>query len=1197
MNKLVSLFFLVSVTLGLTSLPSTVTAQEQKITLNVRHVKLVTVLEEIQKQNGINFIYNEKIISEVNDITLDVKDAPIDTVMTRVLKGTNLQYEIHEKIIVITEKTVQKQVSRKISGVVRDEKGEPLPGVTVLIKGTTVGNATDIDGRFSINVPGGVTQLLFSFIGMETLEMDIPKDSQELNITMKTKSDELDEIVVTGFQVTTKRQATGSVAVVPMEVFANKANPSIDNLLQGQVAGVSVMAISGRPGETSRIRIRGTNTLSGDAEPLWVIDGVPMQWNFPTNKTSQIKTGDFNDIFVNGIGGVNPNDIENITILKDASATAIYGSRAAGGVIVVTTKKGKIGKMQVNYAANISVGLKPQHDPNLMNAPEKLAWEQELWDEFAAERFNSGEQRYPVVGIVGMLRAGKLGKNNKYWDEEGFEPMSKEEQDAYIAELGKHSTDWFNELFRNSVSTSHHLSLSGGAPKVAYYASLGYTKDNGLVKKTGYDRYTLNTKLSLTPSERLKMEIGLDLSQQKYKGYSGTVDLFRYAYFANPYESPYNEDGSYRADFTYGNLSKINGRDWNNLPPNGLNVLRELNETSSEANNFATTVRFNLEYTIIEGLKFNGLFSYGFANYKTDNINGPDTYAAYNDRLSFDQSKKDKTYGSIYQTSANNTNYSARGYLSYTARLGINHQLVAFGGAEIRGDLAKSIFEKRYGYDPVTGNSSIPLPSKPVTGDKIDYSQMEIFAQIVDGLSGQTEEENRFASFFASLDYNFKQKYVTSFSFRTDGSNNFGNDQQFNPTWSLGFAWHLGEENFMQSLRPIVSRMTLRVAGGYTGNISKTYSPRLIMSYDKEYRKYGNEMLRMGRVANAPNPNLRWEKTRDIKAALDFGLLDDRITGLVEGYYRKSKDVVTAVRVLSSTGFTQQGYNTSVIENKGLEATLNFLIMDTKDVKVRLSGNIAWNRNKVLDYKSPNGYVDGNLCEGFPLNSIFVGKVEEIDPETGLYIFKLRPDAIINKGSDLHDADNYLFYAGTKNAPYTGGFNLRCAYKNLSLSIGGTFVLDAKIREDLKSPASYQALTGSGESQQTYYNDLYRNHLNVKKDATNRWTKTNRTGVKYPRIIDYHGEPLNLNYYNVTDTEVTRGVYLENVAFARIRDITLGYTLPENVTRKLRISSLSFALTLNNFFTFTNYSGIDPETPTTTYPLTRSVTFGLNLGF
>lgn len=1173
----------------------------EKVTLKVTNEKLVKVLEEIKKQSGYNFIYNEKFVKDVGGISVDVKEVSLDSVMKEVLKGTDLRYRIQDQIILL-EKAPQEGSSQKfkvVKGQVKDEDGNLLPGVTVMIKGTVIGVSTNGSGNFTLNMPEEYHVLQFSFVGMETQDVKLTGQETSVNVVLKMSVGQLDEVVVsTGYSQTTQKRTTGSVAVVGKEVFENKVPTSIDQLLQGQVAGVSIVAKSGRPGESAKIRIRGTNTITGDAEPLWVIDGVPLQRNIPKVKGGQIKAGDFNDIFANGIAGINPNDIENITILKDASAAAIYGSRAAGGVIVVTTKRGKAGKIAINYSANFSMVTKPQRDGNLMNSKEKLAWEQELWNEFSAEKFAGKEDRYPVVGIIGMLRANKLGKDGKVWTDEGFESMSAAEQDAYIADLSKTTTNWFDELFRTSFSMNHYLSLSGGSEIATYYLSFGYSKDNGILKKSSYDRYNVSTKVNLKPYDRVSVDFGVDLSQQKSDGSSLNVNPFQYAYFANPYEKPYNADGSYRPDYTYFNLNQINGGQEAILPANGYNIMREINETSNVTEDVSVNLMLNLNYTISSKFRFSGLVSYNFITNKSDNINGIDTYAAFKDKPSeLDDWNSRRSYGSIAQASADNSNYSVRGQINYSDIFYSIHRLSILAGTELRGSKAKEIHMKRYGYDPVTGNASTPVPERK--GDQVDYGKLISMSNLIDGLSGQSIEETRFASFYASLDYSLYDKYIAGLSFRTDGSNNFGSEQQFNPTWSLGLAWHIGDELFMERLRPVLSRLKLSLAMGHTGNVNKSEKPELIMYYSSSYRKTDVDNLRIGEVRKSPNPNLRWEKTKDMKVALDFGLFDNRINGLFEAYYRLSTDLVTAVDVPYTTGFYGQGYNTSRVENKGVEATLQAMVLKYKDFKFNASVNIAWNSNVLKRYTSPISFQTRNLV-GYPLDAIFSGKPTGINPANGLYKYKLRPDADILKAEDLTNADNYMFYRGTSTAPVTGGFNFNFSYKTVTLSVGGAYSLGGKVVNEITSPVSYNTLGGrgnSGEKIPTSENDLYVNHLNVRKDVINRWTAERTTGVEYPRIIDTYGKPIGLDRVYPTLSTLTRASMLENISFLRVKNVSLSYGLPLETVRKMGVSSLSFSFILTNLFTITNYSGIDPETPGATYPLARSCSFGLSLGF
>ena len=1077
-----------------------------------------------------------------------------------------------------------------IKGKVVDQDSLPLPGVTVLLKGTHIGTATDNSGRFSISVPdneGAV--LVFSFIGMESVEEEISNPRQALLVVMKETTASLSEVVKTGYYSTTKRRASGSIAVVTSESLENRIPTTIDNLLQGMVAGVAVTN-TGRPGASSKIKIRGTNSIDGSTEPLWVVDGVPLQDELPEIDAEEVNSGNFNEIFMNGVAGINPSDIEDITILKDAAASAIYGSRAAGGVIVITTKQGKAGKTRVNYSARFGVGLQPQRDNNLMNSAEKLDWEEELWQEFGAANLAAGAAHVPVVGIVGMLHTDRIGKNGTLWtDTENFEAMSETEKATYLNELRSHSTDWFREIFQNSFSMTHHLSFSGGSQTATYYASLGYSTEEGLLKQDRFDRYTVNAKVNLSPSRHIKWGVSLSVSNLVSQGPATTVDPYTYAYFANPYERPYNEDGSYRADMTYFNLNNINeGEDYlaSHLPPQGFNILRELEETEGDSKKFSATGQATLTLDITGGLQFSGLMSYTFTNTRDKTVLGEETYAAWTDRLYFDTNNNtENQYASISEANANGESYNVRGQFSYTDLFRGEHYLNVLAGAELRGSRNTRSYMKRYGYNRDSG-----LAVTPEDPDgSFDYRDL------LDGSMGTTKSENKFASFYASLEYAYRERYVFNASFRTDGSNNFGSDEQFNPTWSLGAAWNADEEPFMQSLKPTLSHLTLRASAGFTGNVVAGALKELVIEFDDRDSWNG---MPVGEVQTAPNPHLRWEKTRDLKAALDFGLFDDRVSGLVEAYWRKSMDVITRTMVVSTTGFTGQAHNTSEIENKGVEGTLGVQIIDGRDLKLRMNANVAWNRNVLSKYVSPTGAISEGKYEGYPLESIFGGKEIGIDPFYGIYMYQLRPDAEISSASDLNKTANYRYYLGTSTAPFTGGFYLNLSWRDLSLGIGGAYSFGAKVDNRITPAASYEDIDYySNETPQTSYSDLYTNHLNVRRDRTDRWTPSRTEGVKYPRIVDPLGEVLNLDLYNVTSSSITLGSFLEDVSYLRVRDITLSYNLPRHLLEHWGISSLGFSVMASNLFTFTNYSGIDPETPGQTYPITRSVAFGINLGF
>lgn len=1081
-----------------------------------------------------------------------------------------------------------------VTGVVKDSGGVPLAGVSVFVVGTKIGVVTGYDGDYKINVAKGKT-LRFSFIGFET--QDIKVDKSRIDLQMKEEALTMETVVVTGYSSVELRKSTGAVAVLSSDKLKDNPFKSVDQLLQGQLAGVDVKLTSGRPGAASKVRIRGTNTITGNAEPLWVIDGVPMQKNVPSMNTSQIKSGDFDNIFATGVGSLNPNDIESITVLKDASAAAIYGSQAANGVIVVTTKHGSAGKAHVSYMGSVSVQTKPSRSPDLMNSQEKLAWEQELWDEFAATGFetvqNGGSAHYPVVGVVGQIRSG-YGR---------FKGWSKEQQDAYIAELGSQSTDWFDVLFRNTVSTSHHLSVSGGSDKLTYYVSGGYGWNNGVVVKTSSQAANFSAKIDTRPAKWIKFGVSTDFSYQKALAPSNNVNMFKYAYFANPYERLYNDDGSYRADDTYFTLSAANGEYVENLPDSGFNIMREINETSSDATSSMFSILGNTTINIAKGLTFTGLASFSYNSDMSENVNGKETYAAFQDRPFESGRSTQRTYGSITQMSSFNTSYMLRGQLNYSKTFAEWHNLNAIAGAEIRSSYAKSLMAKRYGYDPITGNHATPVfPSEG--SDKIDYEKLTSYGKIMDGTTGQSIIEDAFASFYGTATYNYRSRYIVSGTVRSDGSNNFGSDEQFNLNWSVSGAWNIDQESWMQPLSHIVSSLGLRAGFGYTGGVNKSVLPILIMSYENTFRVTDDDYYRMGSIKGAPNPNLRWEKNRTMNVGFNFGFLNDRITGEIAWYNNKNLDQVTSVRVPNTTGYGSQSYNTSEQLNTGIEFTLGATLIKVNDFRWRITANAAYNYNELTKYDPPTKSLTESMFVGYPLGNIFTGKTTGINPETGLYDFVLRPDITIVKQEDYRKYQNYLFYVGTSNAPWTGGFSTSLSYKNFSLNLVGNFSLGGKLVNNIVSPVDYDdAGEGVNEPIQSSKSDLYVNHLNVVRDVTYRWTVDNPITDGYPRLIDAYGSRLKDGYGNLLDkvrtyeSNITKCALLEDVSYLKLSSISISYSLPDRWIKAMKLGGITASFLMNNLFTITNYSGIDPETPGAVYPQSRSFTFSLSLSF
>ena len=1074
------------------------------------------------------------------------------------------------------------------SGRVVDSDGLGVIGAGVVCSGRPDrGTVCDEDGSFRLEVPKGISKVEISALGMQSVVYDLENSAvKDALIVLEYESTMLDQVVVTGYAQTTVKRITGSVGILNSDSFKDKPLASVSSLMQGEVAGVQVQAVSGQPGTQSRIRIRGTNNLSGSSNPLWVVDGVPLQNESPNLSSEEMAAGAFDNIFISGIGGINPNDIESITILKDAAAAAIYGSRAANGVIVVTTKRGSEGRLKLSYSNNFTWSFRPQRNLELMDSGEKIAWEQELWDEFAADRYAAAQSDntviYPVVGIVGQVRAG-CGQ---------FAGWDKARQDAYLQELASSTTDWYGELFRNAFSHNHHLSLSGGSDKAAYYISLGYNDDNGMLINNRYQRYNVNSSLTLTPARWIKLDIGNDFSRQSSKSPDSYVDAFKYAYFANPYEKVRNEDGSWAADNTYFSLGYYNGRGVEEVMPlDGFNILKELELNSTTTVNISNTLRAQADIRILEVLKFVGLLSWSYSDNSTDKIVDASTYTAFRDRLGYDDKSQTKLYGSITQNRGKRSSYVARGHFAWNQSFG-RHTLNVIAGAELRGSDSNTVYSKRYNYNPITGTSSMPSISGPT----------DEWVKEVERLSGEYFTRSRYASFYASADYFLGKTIVLNASVRTDGSSNFGSERQFNPTWSAGAAWHLGEEKWMQRQR-VLSHATLRAAYGFTGDVNTSAPHYLVMQYAlQEYRYVNGKSYMMGSIPTAPNPDLGWEKTRDAKLGIDLGFLKDRLCLQAETYYRLSTDVVTSSRVASTSGYTYVYYNSADLMNSGVEFTLDGKIVRSRDWNVGASLNFAYNYNKVLSYKPASSTITAKdrYVEGYPVGAIISGRYEGIDPVSGLYNFRLRPDAEVLTPSDLNDPDNYRWYLGTTIAPFTGGFNINASWKLLRLSVSGVYSFGNKVYEMIDSPASYLSARHDGvstESVQSQYSDLYSNHLNVRRDRTSRWTESNSSGTLYPRIYDCYGTRYNFAQTNPMDWNIVNAIYLKDVSYLRIKSIVLSCELPQAWLEKIRMEKICFNLSLNNMITISSYDGMDPEVPGATYPTTRSVSLGVSLGF
>ena len=518
--KLMAFFFF----LGMFQVHASAYAQNEMVTLDVNRMTVEKVFKTITQQLSYDIFYSNDELDTRCQVTLSTRKMSVQDLLEEVLKG-NYSYEFVGKTIIIRP---VKQSDKKIviQGTVKDQQGGSLPGVTVLVKGSTIGVSTDGNGKFRLEVASADSLVLvFSFVGMETKEVAYWGET-ELNVVMKEKDAKLDEVVVTGYQQIEKRQLTSAVSSVKTEDLNMIGATSIEQMLQGQLAGLSVINISAAPGAAPKIRVRGTATITGNADPLWVLDGVMLENSVPIS-VAELNSPDVMNMFNSAIGGINPSDIESITVLKDASATAIYGTRAANGVIVVTTKKGKRdGGFNISYQHTSSVSLRPSYDDfDLLNSQERVELTQQCYDD--------GLRVSGVVGMENLMQQYGLGN------------LSLEEYKQKVRELETRNTDWFKILFRNAYTQTHNLSISGGTEKMDYYVSMSYNGEQGADKISEYKNYGGLAKMNAELFKGVRLGTTLQVGRRDRESYHTSIDPFMYAVRTSRTIPLYDENGDY----------------------------------------------------------------------------------------------------------------------------------------------------------------------------------------------------------------------------------------------------------------------------------------------------------------------------------------------------------------------------------------------------------------------------------------------------------------------------------------------------------------------------------------------------------------------------------------------------------------------------------------------------------------------------
>lgn len=1079
--------------------------------------------------------------------------------------------------------------SRQVQGVViSSEDNMPLIGASVYIKAedlskdgnspTITGVITDIDGKFNISVPEGVTRLFCSYVGHEVQELKLVPGKDQYEITLFPSAQMLDAVVVTGYQTVERRKLTAAVGKLNISDETIGAVKSIDQALAGQIAGLSVTSTSGAPGAPAKIRIRGTSSLNGTQDPLWVLDGIPLEG---TDVPQSNVLNDVSNIQQSSIAGLNPADIENITVLKDAAATAIYGARAANGVIVITTKKGKVGKPVINFSSKFTyMPTLSTNRLNMLNSQEKVDLELEL----LRSNFAYGDNKGGVSKIIsgyGLTDAYKKG---------GWSALTPEAQ-TDISRLRNTETDWGDILFRDAFNQEYSLSLSGGNERVTYYTSIGYYQENGNVKGVGLDRLNIVAKTSYKVNRMLKFGVSLFVNRRNNKTYLtdtyGLVNPVYYSRKANPCYQPFDANGNYVYDFDVQNNSDTDL---------GFNIFEERKNTSNEETINALSSIFDAELRFNDKLKFTTQLGLQLDKASKEQIADKESFSMRIIRKNskyWDSASQSNKYfipdGGVHKAYENtNSQITWKAMGEYRDSFNDIHELEVMVGTELRKTWYETLFSAGYGFDRQT------LTTKPVVFPDEDRARQFPLHQ-------KTYKENAYVSFFSTASYSLMNRYTFGGSIRFDGSDLFGVDKKYRylPLYSVSGLWRLSNEPFMQGTRKWMDNLAFRVSYGIQGNIDKNTSPFLLGKYIVDNILPGGSE-HMIDINSAPNKKLRWEKTQSVNVGLDFSVLNQAINLSVDYYYRKGTDLIGKQMLPLETGFVSTNINWASMVNKGVEVSLSTRNVATKNFSWYTNLNFAYNNNKVLREAIPEAQtIPGR--EGYPVDAIFAIKTAGLDEEGYPLFYDKEGKKVTLKelyrlqdpfglgftvNSDVTPAEERSFYSyiGSQDTPYTGGLINTFSYKNWELTANLSFNLGGYVR----TTPSYNFIN-------------FDRGQNVNSDILDRWTPENTDG-RLPALITSEKRADEYYWYD-QKSEIYKNldIWVKKLNYFRLQNLRLGYRLPEKMTKSLGMGSASVAIEGRNLLVFgSSYKNfLDPESMYNPYapPIPKSITFSLNLNF
>lgn len=1084
---------------------------------------------------------------------------------------------------------------RTVKGRVVDEKGTPLPGVTVRIKGTQMGTATDVEGRFEMPVPeNGKYTLIFSFVGYRVREMDANADLSK--VVLKESADELDEVVVTGYQKIDRKLFTGAASVVMADELESDGANDVSRMLQGKAAGVQIQNVSGTFGAAPKMRIRGSSSIFGEQKPLWVVDGIVLE-DVVEISADELSSGDAQTLISSAVAGLNGDDIESFQILKDASATALYGARAMNGVIVITTKKGKAGRMSLNYSGEFAVRQVPTYrEYNVMNSQQQMAiyldLEEKGWLSYA--KIKSGSN--------GGLFQKMYNELNSYEDGQFNLENTKVARNKWLQKYEMLNTDWFETLFRPSLQQNHSLSISVGTEKSRFYASLSFFRDPGWSRTDDVKRFTANINaaidinkhitLNLLTNASMRQQVAPGTLSQQIDAEKGTISR---GFDINPFSYALNTSRALRPRDDNGELEYYTM----NYAP--FSIINELNNNKIDVEMLDTRFQAELEVKPVKAVTLSALGSIRYVKSSqehqvSENSNMSESYRAdYNAVVR-------QANGNLYRDPDNITgvpvtvlpkggfydrtdnkllNYYFRAMANYNNVLSDFHNLNVLVGMEVKS--TDRTVSKNYGYGMQYDRGNIPFSNYLIIKKAVDIGQS--YFSLEDNL-------DRFAAFYGTVGYSYDERYTINFTGRYDGSNKLGKSttSRWLPTWNISGAWHMYKEWFLSDSE-VISLLNLRATYGLTANMGPTTNAAVVYRNDviyrpREYRENGIY------IDELENSDITWEKQYELNIGVDLGLFDNRFSLTVDGYQRNGFDLIGRMRSTGIGGKTFKYANYADMKSHGLEFTLNTKNIWNRNFKWETNWTFSYNVNKITNLFTNPRVIDLLPVEGYP---------REGRPVRGLYSIPFAGlnsegmPVLVNEDyeetvgevnfSEVNKTD-FLKYEGPVDPKYIGGFDNTFRFHNFKVGVFFTYQFGSKLRLYPSFRSQYSDLIGMGrEFADRWMLPGDEEVTNIPAIATLRDAKT------YPYLERAY------NAYNYSDVRVARG------DFIRLKDIYVTYNVPSKWLKNIGFSNASVRVAVSNvalLHSDKKLKGQDPEfvrSGGVALPVPRQYTCTLKFGF